>query len=46
MSLLAGRQRRNVIRMARLYLVGVWAVVQVVETLLPRIGARIGARVI
>ena len=38
MSLLAELQRRNVIRMAGLYLVGAWLVVQVAETLLPIFG--------
>jgi hypothetical protein len=32
---LAELRRRNVIRMAGLYLVGAWLVVQVAETLLP-----------
>lgn len=35
MRLLAELKRRNVIRMAGLYLVGAWLVVQVAETLLP-----------
>ena len=35
MSLLAELKRRNVIRMAGLYIVGAWVVVQVAETLLP-----------
>jgi TolB-like protein len=35
MSFLAELQRRNVIRMAGLYIVGAWLVVQVAETLLP-----------
>ena len=35
MSLFAELRRRNVIRMAGLYLVGAWLVVQVAETLLP-----------
>ena len=35
MSFLAELRRRNVIRMAGLYLVGAWLVVQVAETLLP-----------
>ena len=35
MSLLAELKRRNVIRMAGLYLVGAWLVAQVSETLLP-----------
>ena len=39
MSLFAELQRRNVIRMAGLYLVVAWLVVQVAETLLPIFGA-------
>ena len=35
MSLLAELKRRNVFRMAGLYLVGAWLVVQIAETLLP-----------
>ncbi|MEZ5461225.1 tetratricopeptide repeat protein [Dokdonella sp.] len=35
MSLFAELKRRNVIRMAGLYLVGAWLIVQVAETLLP-----------
>ncbi len=35
MSLIAELKRRNVIRMAGLYLVGAWLIVQVAETLLP-----------
>jgi hypothetical protein len=35
MSLLTELKRRNVIRMAGLYLVGAWLVVQVAGTLLP-----------
>ena len=35
MSLFAELKRRNVIRMAGLYLVGGWIIVQVAETLLP-----------
>ena len=35
MSFLAELKRRNVIRMAGLYLVGAWLVVQIAETLLP-----------
>ncbi|HEY9144824.1 MAG TPA: hypothetical protein VIM90_12410, partial [Arenimonas sp.] len=35
MKLLAELRRRNVIRMAGLYLVGAWLVVQIAETLLP-----------
>ena len=38
MSLLAELQRRNVIRMAGLYLVGAWLVVQVASTVLPMFG--------
>ena len=39
MSLLAELKRRNVIRMAGLYLVGAWLVTQVASTLLPMFGA-------
>jgi TolB-like protein/tetratricopeptide (TPR) repeat protein len=39
MSLLAELKRRNVIRMAGLYLVGAWLVTQVSGTLLPMFGA-------
>ena len=39
MSLLAELKRRNVIRMAGLYLVGAWLIVQVAGTLLPVFGA-------
>lgn len=39
MNFLAELQRRNVIRMAGLYLVGAWLVVQVAATLLPVFGA-------
>ncbi len=39
MNLLAELKRRNVIRMAGLYLVGAWLVVQVAGTLLPMFGA-------
>jgi TolB-like protein/cytochrome c-type biogenesis protein CcmH/NrfG len=39
MSFLAELRRRNVIRMAGLYLVGAWLVVQVSGTLLPMFGA-------
>ena len=39
MPLLAELQRRNVIRMAGLYLVGAWLVTQVAATLLPVFGA-------
>ena len=35
MSLLAELKRRNVIRMAGLYLVGAWLLVQVASTVLP-----------
>ncbi len=35
MSLLAELKRRNVIRMAGLYLVGAWLIIQIAETLLP-----------
>ena len=35
MSLLAELKRRNVIRMAGLYLVGAWLLVQVAGTVLP-----------
>ena len=38
MKLLAELKRRNVIRMAGLYLVGAWLVLQVAETLLPIFG--------
>ncbi len=38
MSLLAELRRRNVIRMAGLYLVGAWLIVQVATTLLPVFG--------
>ena len=38
MKLLAELRRRNVIRMAGLYLVGAWLMVQVAETLLPIFG--------
>jgi TolB-like protein len=38
MSFIAELRRRNVIRMAGLYLVGAWLVVQVAETLLPAFG--------
>ncbi len=38
MSFLAELKRRNVIRMAGLYVVGAWLVVQVAETLLPIFG--------
>ena len=38
MGLLAELQRRNVIRMAGLYLVGAWLVVQVVDTVFPAFG--------
>ena len=39
MSLFAELKRRNVIRMAGLYLVGAWLLVQVAGTLLPVFGA-------
>ena len=39
MSLIAELQRRNVIRMAGLYLVGAWLIVQVASTVLPMFGA-------
>ena len=39
MKLLAELKRRNVIRMAVLYLVGAWLIVQVAATLLPVFGA-------
>ena len=39
MTFLAELKRRNVIRMAGLYLVGAWLVVQVAGTLLPMFGA-------
>jgi TolB-like protein/Tfp pilus assembly protein PilF len=39
MSFIAELRRRNVIRVAGLYLVGAWLVVQVAETLLPVFGA-------
>ncbi len=39
MSLIAELKRRNVIRMAGLYLVGAWLIVQVAGTLLPVFGA-------
>jgi len=35
MNLLKELQRRNVIRMAELYLVGAWLITQVAATLLP-----------
>jgi len=38
MNLIAELKRRNVIRMAGLYLVGAWLIVQVAETLLPLYG--------
>jgi hypothetical protein len=37
LRLLAELKRRNVIRMAGLYLVGAWLVVQVAATLLPEL---------
>src|SRR5580765_6836943 len=39
MSLLAELKRRNVIRMAGLYLVGAWLLIQVAGTVLPMFGA-------
>jgi len=39
MSFFAELKRRNVIRMAGLYLVGAWLIVQVLDTLLPMFGA-------
>jgi len=39
MSLFAELKRRNVFRMAGLYLVGAWLVVQVAGTVLPMFGA-------
>ena len=39
MSLIAELRRRNVIRMAGLYLVGAWLITQVAGTLLPMFGA-------
>jgi hypothetical protein len=39
MSFLAELKRRNVIRMAGLYLVGAWLIVQVAGTVLPMFGA-------
>src|SRR6478609_1332259 len=42
MGLIAELRRRNVIRMAGLYLVGAWLVVQVAGTLLPMFGAPAG----
>ena len=39
MTFLAELKRRNVIRMAGLYLVGAWLVTQVAGTLLPMFGA-------
>ncbi len=39
MNLVAELQRRNVVRMAGLYLVGAWLIVQVSATLLPAFGA-------
>jgi hypothetical protein len=35
-NFLAELKRRNVIRMAGLYLVGAWLLIQIAETLLPR----------
>ena len=42
MNLLSELKRRNVIRMAGLYLVGAWLIVQVAPTLLPVFEARLG----
>ena len=39
MSLVAELKRRNVIRMAGLYLVGAWLITQVAGTVLPMFGA-------
>jgi hypothetical protein len=39
-SLLAELKRRNVIRMAGLYLVGAWLLTQVAGTVLPMFGRR------
>ena len=39
MSLIAELKRRNVIRMAGLYLVGAWLITQVAGTVLPMFGA-------
>ncbi len=39
MTLLAELKRRNVIRMAGLYLVGAWLIIQVAGTVLPMFGA-------
>ncbi len=39
MTLLAELKRRNVIRMAGLYLVGAWLITQVAGTVLPMFGA-------
>ena len=39
MTFFAELKRRNVLRMAGLYLVGAWLIVQVVGTLLPMFGA-------
>ena len=39
MTLLAELKRRNVIRMAGLYLVGAWLITQVAGTILPMFGA-------
>ena len=39
MTFLSELQRRNVIRMAGLYLVGAWLLVQVAGTVLPMFGA-------
>jgi hypothetical protein len=42
MSLIAELRRRNVIRMAGLYLAGAWLISQVAGTVLPMFGGRIG----
>ena len=39
MSFIAELKRRNVVRMAGLYLVGAWLLVQVAGTVLPMFGA-------
>ncbi len=39
MSLITELKRRNVIRMAGLYLVGAWLITQVAGTVLPMFGA-------
>ena len=42
MNFISELKRRNVIRMAGLYLVGAWLIVQVAATLLPVFEARLG----